>query len=55
MGSPSAIPAGTLMAQLPAKFTGMVNVSYKYIAKGSSTFSPILKAVVGEVGVRSTS
>ena len=46
---------GTDIAQLPARLTGMVAMSFKYIAKGSSTFSPILKAVVGVVGETSTS
>ena len=33
----------------------MVAMSFKYIAKGSSTFSPMVKAVVGVVGETSTS
>ena len=38
------------MPQLPARFAGIVYTSLRYIASGSSTFSPILKATVGEVG-----
>ena len=48
-------PAGTDMPGRPAMFTGSVNTSFRYIAIGSSTFSPIRNAVVGEVGETRTS
>ena len=38
------------MPQIPAKLTGIVATSAKYIAIGSSDFSPILKAVIGGEG-----
>ena len=37
-------PAGTDTAGKPARFTGTVNKSFRYIATGSSAFSPIGKA-----------
>ncbi|CFE44316.1 Uncharacterised protein [Mycobacterium tuberculosis] len=43
------------MPQWPAKFSGSVHRSNKYIASGSSTFSPSRNAVVGVVGDTSTS
>jgi len=43
------------MPGTPARFAGMVNTSERYIARGSSAFSPIRNAVVGEVGDTSTS
>ena len=39
------------MAGTPAIFIGRVQTSLRYIWSGSSTFSPILKGTVGEVGV----
>ena len=39
----------------PARFTGIVIKSDRYILRGSSTFSPALKAVVGDVGVSKVS
>ena len=36
----------------PARFTGTVSTSFKYIEIGSSTFSPIANAEDGVVGVR---
>ena len=44
-------PQGILMAGSPAKFTGTVNRSDKYIESGSLVKSPFRKAVVGQVGV----
>ncbi|MNH42701.1 hypothetical protein D3C79_1044530 [compost metagenome] len=43
------------MAGTPAKFIGIVKISFAYIVIGSSTFSPILKAGVGDVGPMMTS
>ena len=40
---------------MPARFDGMVHRSLRYMASGSSTFSPILNAVVGVDGETSTS
>jgi len=54
-GRPSASPAGTDTAALPARLTGMVNTSDRYMASGSSTRSPIGNATVGEVGPASRS
>ena len=48
-------PQGTLMAGRPARFTGIVSRSARYIASGSSACAPLRKAVVGAVGVSSTS
>jgi hypothetical protein len=39
------------MAGKPAKFTGTVKISFKYIETGSSFFSPILNAELGVDGV----
>ena len=36
---------------MPARFAEIVNISERYIVSGSSVFSPILKAGVGDVGV----
>ena len=44
-------PAGTEIAGNPAKLTGTVKISFKYIETGSSFFSPILKAALGVDGV----
>ena len=54
---PEVKPQGMLMPQMLARFADMVYISDRYICSGSSTFSPILKAAVGEVGraIRSTS
>ena len=55
-GRPSApVPKGTEMAGWPARLDGMVNVSDRYIDKGSSLLAPRAKAVVGVVGVISRS
>ena len=54
-GSPSDRPAGTETAALPARLTGMVNTSLRYMASGSSAFSPTGKATVGAVGPTSRS
>ena len=43
------------MPGTPARFAGIVATSLRYIASGSSSFSPSLNAVVGAVGVASTS
>tara|TARA_B100000287_G_scaffold104307_1_gene96546 strand:- start:134 stop:343 length:210 start_codon:yes stop_codon:yes gene_type:complete len=48
-------PAGIEIAGSPAIFTGIVHKSLWYIFIGSSVFSPISKAVVGEVGANRTS
>jgi hypothetical protein len=56
MGRPvESSPLGTLIAGVPARFAGIVKMSFRYIAMGSSTFAPIGNAVVGEVGDTSTS
>ena len=44
-----------LIAGTPARFAGIVKMSFRYIAIGSSAFSPIRNAVVGDVGDTSTS
>ncbi len=56
-GSPSsaARPAGSDIPGSPARFTGMVVTSLRYMASGSSIFSPRRKAVVGAVGDTTTS
>ena len=52
-GSPSLLCfIGNDIAGRPAKFAVTVNISFKYIAIGSSAFSPNLKAGVGVVGVK---
>jgi hypothetical protein len=43
------------MPGTPARLAGIVAMSLRYIAIGSSSFSPILNAVVGAVGDTSTS
>ena len=43
------------MPGTPDRLAGMVARSLRYIAIGSSTFSPSLNAVVGAVGETSTS
>jgi len=48
-------PQGNDTAGKPARLAEIVKISDKYILKGSSVRSPILKAQVGEVGVRITS
>src|SRR6185437_9350652 len=51
-GSPSdESPAGTEIPGRPARFTGTVNISFRYMAIGSSCFSPMAKAAEGAVGV----
>ena len=40
-------PAGIDKAGRPAKFTGTVKISFKYIETGSFVFSPILNAELG--------
>ena len=44
-------PAGIEIPGNPARFTGTVNMSFKYIETGSFDFSPILKADDGVDGV----
>jgi hypothetical protein len=57
VGRPSsaASPEGMDMPGTPARFAGMVATSLRYMASGSSSFSPIGNAVVGAVGDTSTS
>ena len=57
VGRPSsgASPLGTDMPGMPARLAGMVAMSLRYIAIGSSSLSPSLNAVVGAVGLTSTS
>ena len=43
--------AGIEIAGNPAKLTGTVKISFKYIETGSLVFSPILKAELGVEGV----
>jgi hypothetical protein len=43
------------MAAVPARLVGIDAMSLRYMASGSSTFSPIGNAVVGAVGETSTS
>ena len=43
------------MPGTPARLAGMVAMSLRYIAIGSSSFSPSRNAVVGAVGETSTS
>ena len=56
-GSPSssARPLGTEMPGTPARLAGIVATSLRYIASGSSSLAPSLNAVVGAVGLTSTS
>ena len=55
-GRPSSDrPAGMLIAGTPARFAGIVAMSFMYIASGSSIFSPNLNAVDGLVGETRTS
>src|SRR4029079_14026588 len=53
--SSSARPLGRDMPGTPARLAGIVAMSLRYMARGSSTFSPILNAVVGVVGDTRTS
>src|SRR3989338_3912684 len=54
-GSPAPVfGPGTEMAGSPARFAGPVKTSERYMETGSSIFSPILKAGVGDVGARRT-
>ena len=58
--SPIGIPLlsneqGTLIPGNPPIFTGTVQISAKYISNGLLDFSPILNAVVGDVGVNNRS
>jgi len=39
------------MPGMPLRLAGIVKISDKYMLKGSLDFSPILNAVVGDVGV----
>ena len=56
IGSPAELnPQGTEIADRPARLTGTVKTSERYICRGSSVFSPILKAGVGVVGAMMTS
>ena len=45
-------PAGIDIAGKPAKLTGTVKTSFKYIEIGSLIFSPTAKAEDGVVGVK---
>ena len=56
MGNPSAVkPPGTDIPGIPARFAESVKISDRYIARGSSVFSPIFQAAVGVTGEMSTS
>ncbi|MNL66840.1 hypothetical protein D3C87_1913640 [compost metagenome] len=44
-----------LTAGMPARLTGMVKISFKYMVSGSSVWEPSLNAVVGAVGPITTS
>ncbi len=51
MGSAALVkPQGRLRPGSPARLHGRVKTSFRYIASGSLTFSPMRKAGVGEVG-----
>ena len=51
IGNPFASsPHGTLIAGTPPRFAGIVKMSFRYIAIGSSALAPIGNAVVGDVG-----
>ena len=51
MGNPFWVkPQGIEMPVTPARFTGTVKTSPKYIVSGSLMFSPILNGGVGVVG-----
>ena len=55
IGSPDVVkPAGTETPGSPARFTGMVRMSFRYICRGS-VFSPSVNATPGVVGAASTS
>src|SRR4030095_4647207 len=43
-------PTGTVSPGMPARLAPIVKMSLRYIASGSSVFSPILKGSVGEAG-----
>ena len=43
-------PQGIASEGSPDKLIGAINISDKYIFRGSLTFSPILKGGVGETG-----
>ena len=45
-------PAGIEIPGKPAKLTGTVKISFKYIDTGSLVFSPILNAELGVEGVK---
>ena len=50
-GRPSLVrPHGTLMHGMPARLPVIVKMSDKYMARGSSTFSPRRNAGKGETG-----
>src|SRR3990172_1567380 len=48
-------PHGRERPGIPARLHEMVKISERYMVRGSATFSPILNAGVGEVGVTITS
>jgi len=51
MGKPLlSLPIGKDIAGIPAILAEIVNISERYMLIGSFSFSPILKAVVGDVG-----
>jgi len=53
IGRPDFVkPQGTDMAETPARFTDIVNISERYIDNRFDDLSPTLNAGVGEVGVR---
>src|SRR5690606_22722914 len=56
IGSPaSSTPTGIDMAGSPVRLHGRVQMSDRYIARGSSTLAPSSKATVGLVGETRTS
>src|SRR5262249_31578615 len=48
-------PTGTVSPGMPARLAPMVKMSLRYMASGSSTFSPSLNASVGAAGSNITS
>ena len=52
IGRPDFVnPHGIEIPGIPDKFAGIVNISERYMLRGSFNFSPNLNAAVGDVGV----